>query len=184
VISADNTRAYFDNDGYVFNVDTSTGKVASGTAESGCCYGDYELTLAPNQLQVEASGYIFDSDMNAESYLASNDREFTDTAYVYGTKFSPDGSLLFQPASQGMDIFDGRVGELLSRITFSTTLAPTYDSLVADGNDSVLIAITGAAGDGIAVIDLTSLPEPGATPVWFQRSAAAGPFVEQTRKAA
>lgn len=164
MISADNTRVYFDNVGYVFNIDTTTGKVVSGTAEPGCCYGDYELILAPNQLQVEASQYIFDSDMNAESYFVANDREYVDAAYVYGTKFSPDGNLLFQPASQGMDIFDGRVGELLSRIAFSTTLAPTYDALVADGNDSVFIAITGAAADGIAVIDLTSLPEPGPLP--------------------
>ena len=32
--------------------------------------------------------------------------------------------------------------------------------MVSDGTDNVLVAITGETGDGIAVVDLTSLPEP------------------------
>jgi hypothetical protein len=32
--------------------------------------------------------------------------------------------------------------------------------LVSDGEDNVLVAITGQNGDGIAVVDLSSLPEP------------------------
>jgi hypothetical protein len=159
-ISADNTRAYFNDDGYVFSVDTATGKIFSATAEPSCCYGDYDLTLVPNQTQFEASSYLYDSDLNGESFFVVNDREIADIQYVYGTKFSPDGSLLFQPAAQGIDVFDGRVGQLLSRITLPIALSPNYDALVSDGRDNVLIAITGASGNGIAVIDLSSLPEP------------------------
>jgi hypothetical protein len=169
-ISADNTRAYFNDDGYVFSVDTTTGEIFSATADQGCCYGDYDLTLAPNQTQFEASSYFYDSDLNGESSFAVNDREIADIQYVYGTKFSPDGSLLFQPAAQGIDVYDGRVGQLLSRITLPITLAPNYDGLVSDGRDSVLIAITGASGNGIAVIDLSSLPEP--PPLSYAATAA------------
>jgi hypothetical protein len=159
-ISADNTRAYFNDDGYVFSVDTATREIFSATAGQGCCYGDYDLTLAPNQTQFEASSYLYDSDLNGESSFAVNDREIADIQYVYGTKFSSDGSLLFQPAAQGIDVYDGRIGQLLSRITLPIALSPNYDALVSDGRDSVLIAITGASGNGIAVIDLSSLPEP------------------------
>lgn len=164
VISADNTRAYFNNDGYIFSIDTATGKLFSGSVGQGCCYGDYDLTLAPNQTRFEASSYLFDADLNGEAAFALNDREILDASYVYGTKLSPDGSLLFQPSTQGMDIYDGRVGPLRSRVAFSIPLSTNYDALVSDGKDSVLIAITGTSGNGVAVVDLGSIPEPAPLP--------------------
>jgi hypothetical protein len=59
-------------------------------------------------------------------------------------------------------VIDGRLGTLRTRIALPFMLSASYDALVDDGRDNVLIAITGQTGDGIAVIDLTSLPE-GAT---------------------
>lgn len=38
-------------------------------------------------------------------------------------------------------------------------MSPNYDAFVSDGQDNVLVAITGKTGTGIAVIDLTSVPE-------------------------
>jgi hypothetical protein len=76
--------------------------------------------------------------------------------YVYGAKLSADGNLLFQPSTSGIDVLDGRLGNLLNRIALSVSLSPNYDSLVADGKDNVLIAITGN-GDGIAIVDLMSI---------------------------
>jgi hypothetical protein len=43
-------------------------------------------------------------------------------------------------------------------------LSPGFDSLVSDGKDNVIVAITGQQGNGIAIIDLTSLPEPAPFP--------------------
>jgi IPT/TIG domain len=159
-ISFDGTRAYFNDDGYIFSVDTATGISLSASAGQGCCYGDYDLTLAPNQTQFQASSYLFDSDLNGVAAFADNDREILDVSYVYGTKFSSDGSLLFQPSAQGMDIYDGRVGTLRSRIAFPVPLSTNYDALVSDSKDDILIAITGATGTGIAIVDLSSVPEP------------------------
>ena len=159
-ISADNTRAYFNNLGNVFSIDTATGTLFSASTGQGCCYGDYDLTLAPNQVQFEASSIMFDADLNGSADFAFNDREIIDINYVYGTKFSPDGSLLFQPSVQGMDIYDGRTGILRSRAAFSVPLSTNYDALVSDGKDNILLAITGATGNGIAVLDLTTVSEP------------------------
>ncbi len=39
-------------------------------------------------------------------------------------------------------------------------LAPNYRALVSNKRDSQLVAITGDTGDGIAVIDMNSIPEP------------------------
>ena len=125
-----------------------------------CCYGDYDLTLSSDQTQVEATGFLYDSDFNARSFFAMSDRESLNIAYVYGVKLSPDGSLLFQPSTNGIDIFDGRLGTLRTRIALPMPLSENYDALVSDGVDNVLIAITGAMGSGIAIVDLTSIAEP------------------------
>jgi YVTN family beta-propeller protein len=163
-ISADNTRVFFNNDGYVFSLDTSTGTVFSASAEPGCCYGTYELALSQNQIQFAASDYLYDSDLNAQSFLTLNDREAESVTYVYGDKLSPDGSLLFQPSTNGIDIFDGRIGNLRDRLALPFALSTNYDALVEDGKDNVLLAITGATGNGIAVVDLSSVTEPPPLP--------------------
>ena len=46
-----------------------------------------------------------------------------------------------------------------TRVALPFALSANYDALVSDGQDNVLVAITGQNGNGIAVIDLTSLPE-------------------------
>ena len=163
-ISSDNSRVYFNELGYIFNIDTATDKVFSATTFPGCCYGNYELALSSNQTQFTATGYIYDSDLNGEAFYSLNDREISSAVYVYGAKLSPDGSLLFQPASAGIDVLDGRLGNLLTRVALPVSLSPNYDALVADGRDNILVAITGSTGNGIAVVDLTSILEPGPLP--------------------
>jgi YVTN family beta-propeller protein len=164
VVSADNSRAYFNVLGDVVAFDTATNAMFQASVGQGCCYGDYDLTLSPNQTQLEGTGYLFDSDLNGAAAFALNDREVLNVSYVYGAKFSPDGSLLFQPATQGMDIYDGRTGTLRTRLAFSIPLSPNYDALVSDGKDNILVAITGTTGAGVAIVDLSSIPEPAPLP--------------------
>jgi hypothetical protein len=162
-ISSDNSRVFYNEQGYVFYVDTATDTLFHPTLEEWCCYGDYELTLAADQGQFLANSYLYDFNLNPESYYALNDREVMNIAYVYGAKLSADGNLLFQPSTNGIDVLDGRLGNLLNRIALSVTLSSNYDALVADGKDNVLIAITGS-GDGIAILDLTSIMDPPPLP--------------------
>jgi hypothetical protein len=163
-ISSDNSKVFFNNDGSVFTINTATDTVSYATDDPGCCHGDYDLTLSAGQSTLEATSYLYDTSLNAESYLALNDREALNITYVYGTKLSPDGSLLFQPATNGMDVYDGGLGTLRSRIALPLALSQNYDALVGDGKDNILIAITGANGSGIAIVDLSSLSEPAPLP--------------------
>jgi hypothetical protein len=78
--------------------------------------------------------------------------------------------LLFQPSTNGIDVFDGRLGALRTRISLPTALSQNYDALVSDGKDNRLIAITGETGNGIAIIDLSSLAEP--SPLAYQDTAS------------
>jgi YVTN family beta-propeller protein len=164
ILSADNSTVYGNDDGGVFSVDTGTDSVTYAKVDPGCCYGDYDLSLSSNQTAFAATGYFYDSDLNAESYVGLNLREMMNISYLYGEKLSPDGTMLFQPTTDGIDVLDARLGILLERIALPVTLSPNYDALVSDGTDNVLVAITGANGDGIAVIDLTSVPEPSPLP--------------------
>lgn len=159
-ISSDNSRVFFNADGFAFSIDTATDTIFSGSSGPGCCYGDYDLALSQSQIQFEATGYLYDSNLNAESFQALNDREVLDVSYVYGVKLSPDGTLLFQPSTNGIDVYEGRLGTLRNRTGLPFALPENYDALVEDGTDNILIAITGSGGDGIAVVDLSSLQEP------------------------
>jgi len=158
-VSSDGSRAYFNMEGGIVQVDTATGTLTAAYSWI-CCYGDDDISLAANQIQLEASNGLYDADLNKESSLTLNDREALNVTYVYGAKLSADGSLLFQPSTNGIDVFDGRLGLLRSRIALPIAFAQNFDALVSDGTDNVLVGITGQTGSGIAVIDLTSLPEP------------------------
>ena len=171
VISSDNARVYFNQDGSIFSVDTASNTLFFASTDVSCCYGDYELTLSSNQTQLEGSSYLYDADLNASSFLTMNDREIFNLQYVYGAKLSPDGRLLFQPSVAGIDVFDGKLGNLLDRIAMPFSLSTKYDALVANGKDNVLIAITGQSGTGIAVVDLTSIQEPPPLPYYRNASS-------------
>lgn len=159
VISKDNSRVYFNNVGQVFSVDTATDNKVFAR-EPGCC--NDELALSADGTRFAATDFFYDPLLNPDAHFALNDREAADIyiSYIYGQKLNPDGRLLFQPTTLGIDVMDGHLGTLLDRIALPVPLSPNYDALVSDGKDNVLVAITGSNGDGIAVIDLTSIPEP------------------------
>ena len=163
-IASDNSQVFFNNDGDVFSVDTANDTVTHAADSPTCCYGDFELALSSGQTTLEATSYLYDKNLDAESYLVLNDRDALNISYVYGAKLSADGTLLFQPSTNGIDVFDGRLGMLIARISLPVALSQNFDALVADGKDNVLIAITGQTGTGVAVIDLTSLSEPPPLP--------------------
>ena len=163
-ISSDNSHVFFNNNGAVFSIDTATDTITYAAVDPGCCYGDYDLTLSADQTTLEATSYLYDMNLNADSYLVLSDRDVLNISYVYGTKLSPDGTLLFQPSTNGIDVFDGRLGTLRERISLPVALSENYDALVSDGTDNVLIAITGVTGNGIAIVDLSSLSEPAPLP--------------------
>jgi hypothetical protein len=151
---------------------TATDTVHYASSDPGCCYGSYELSLSSNQTTFAATAVTFDTNLNAQANLTFNDRESPSISYVYGAKLSPDGSLLFQPSVSGVDIFDGRLGYLRSRIALPLALSANYDALVSDGKDNILVAITGTGGSGIAILDLTSIAEP--SPLSYEAESSLG----------
>lgn len=191
-LSSDGSRVFFNSYGAVFSIDTASGIVTQASSNQGCCYGNYDLALSANQTQLAGSSYLYDTDLNAQSFLTLNDREAENISYVYGMKLSPDGSLLFQPSTNGIDVFDGRTGILRERIALPFDLSANYDAFVEDGQDNVLVAIAGANGDSVAIVDLSSVSEPPPLPYSNQSrsrprnedaSATAGRVTHDTKMA-
>ena len=172
-ITSDNSRVFLGLYGLLAALDTATDQIYSAPDGFGCCYGNYELALSADQSHLTATDFIYDTALNGESYYALNDREWLNVSAVYGAKLSPDSRLLFQPTSNGIDVLDGRLGNLRTRISLPVALSPNYDALATDTSDNVLIAITGMRGDGIAIIDLTSIAEP--PPLAYDRTHQAQP---------
>ena len=162
VIASDNSTVFFNSDGHLASLDTASDVLTQ--APSTFCCGNNELSLSNDQLQLLASSYLYDKALNPSSFYALNDREIQYTSYVYGAKMSADGRFAFQPSTSGIDLMDGTLGNLLQRVSLPFSLSTNYDALVDDGQDNVLAVITGANGSGIAIVDLSSIPEPPILP--------------------
>ena len=172
VTTADGSRIYFNDAGYLGYVDTISGQVVSPiNNDSDLGEGGYEIVMGANQTRLFADGFFTDSNLNTLGLQALNAEELDDASYVYGAVLSTDGSLFFQPGSQAIDLFDGCTGAFRGRVALPTPLSPNYRALVSNNEDSRLVAITGATGNGIAVIDLNSLPEPNPLP-WLSPEAS------------
>jgi len=162
LLSADNSRAYFNEGGVPIALDTATEDTYFNPIVA--LSGDYEMTLSSNGTWMSACEFLADTNLNPESYVTYNPRETWNVLAVFGEKISPDGNLLFVPLQSAVDVIDGKRGTLITRVSLPIALSPNYDALVQDGEDNILIAITGQTGAGIAVLDLTSIPEPASLP--------------------
>ncbi len=171
VSSADGTRIFFNDDAILGFIDTASGQVTiPNNGYSVFAQNNYELEMSANQARLFADGFFVDTNLNGIGLQVLNAPESIDAQYVYGGAFSADGSLFFQPGSQAIDVFDGVTGAFRARIALPLPLSPNFRALVANGKDDRIIAITGN-GDGIAVIDLSSIPEP-APVTWLSTIAA------------
>jgi WD40 repeat protein len=156
LVANDNTRVFVNFGEWTFSIDTATDATAFNPITMGY---DYELAMASNQTWLAGNEWLMDTNFNPVSVVTYTDRQSWNETAVYGEKLSADGNLLFVPLENSLDIMDGKLGGLITRVALPVSLSPNYDALVSDGVDNVLIAITGQNGAAIAVVDLTSIQE-------------------------
>ena len=173
-LSNDNSRVFANIAGTTFTIDTASDTFSFNPVLQGF---DYELAVSSNQTWMTSGEYLLDTNLNPQSSVVYVDRDIWNQSAVYGEKISADGNLLFAPLVDAIDVIDGRNGVLRTRVALPFTLSSTYDALVADGKDNVLVAIISDTGTGIAVVDLSSLPE--STP----QALAISNYSSQLRKA-
>jgi hypothetical protein len=160
-LSVDGERIYTSDEGLAAYYDIPSGQlVLAPVADYDSGQGSDEVVLSANQTRLFCDGFFADSNLNNIGYQALDIAESVDAQYVYGAALSADGSLFFQPGTQAIDVFDGNTGSFRARISLPVPLSANYRALVSNNQDSRLVAITGTTGNGIAVIDLNSIPEP------------------------
>ncbi len=152
-LTPDQSRVFSQIEGIAFSVDTATGNMIEAPSVSVDEGGDPEMTMSADGSTVAVNGYFTDSNLNPFGFLAYADRETWLPAKTIGQKLSMDGSVFFQPLTDGIDLVDVQTGRLVNRVQLPIQLPTVYDSLVMDGADDVVAIIT---GNGVSTLDLSS----------------------------
>lgn len=164
LLSPDGSRVYL---GYWW-YDTSTN--VGYTAPFAYLDDDFtNLAISGDGETLELDTQFTDEFLNVENDSAYLDWELWYATGVTPSKLNHDGSILFQPLTDGIDLLARNTGRLLYRIQIPQTPAPVYDPLVVAEGTNKLLVITTA---GVSLVDLSSLQIP---------SSYSQPFPSATR---
>jgi|HubBroStandDraft_1064217.scaffolds.fasta_scaffold01336_4 WD40 repeat protein len=173
---------YSQIEGIVFYLDPTNDTITFATTINSNSGGNNELALSADGSTLVTNGFFADANLNATGLQVYTDRETWLPVATIGQKLDMDGSVLFQPLTNGIDVVDVQTGRLVNRIQLSVQLPTVHDSLVVDGTDDIVVAITTT---GVAAIDLTSETPTSAARERVGRAAVLpGPSVQSGAHAA
>src|SRR3984957_1662043 len=156
LLSPDGSKVYSSISGGVtigFWLDTSTDQLHFAAANS--FGGSQDLAVSGDGSTVDVGGEFNDSLLNAELDVVYVDWETWFPFSVLGQELNRDGSILFQPLADGIDMLDRNTGRLLYRIQIPVTPADSYGALVvAEGQNTVAVI----SANAVSFVDLSSLP--------------------------
>lgn len=159
LLSPDGSRVYINIDGGGEWADTSDDQVHFPATFSAI--GGYfpELSLSRDGSTLDVDGEFADPFLNPQTAPAYVDWETFFPTAVNGQKLNQDGSILFQPLTDGIDMIARNTGRLLYRIQVSEPPAAVYDPLLlGHGRNSLAVIST----TGVSFANLSSLPIPAA----------------------
>jgi hypothetical protein len=152
-LSPDASKVYCNIERLSFWLNTSNDRINYFSAYLSDDFPD--LAVSGDGSTVDVAGELTDSSLNPETVLVYIDWETWFPLAANGQKVNQDGSILFSPLTDGIDMIARNTGRLLYRIQIPFTPANVYDVLVvAEGqNDLAVISAT-----GVSFVDLSSLP--------------------------
>jgi hypothetical protein len=154
LLSPDGKKIYFGK--YSTWVDTSTDELhPSFNTERGVLDFFPDLTISGDGSTVVMGGNFSDATYNEESSLTYVDWEWWFPQWSNGEKLNYDGSILYQPSSDGIDLIARNTGRLLYRVRVPAVDANVFDPLLIGKDPSSLGILTGS---GITFVDLSTLP--------------------------
>ena len=158
VLLSSSGRVYSQIQGIVFFVEPATDVLTFASTINSNSGDNDELALSADGSTLITNGFFADANLDAVGLQVYTDREIWLPVATIGQKLSNDGTVLFQPLTDGLDVTDVLTGRLVNRVQLPFQLPTVYDSLVVDGTDDVVVAITTT---GVAAIDLTAqVPTP------------------------
>ncbi len=114
-----------------------------------------DLSLSADGSTLALQSYFTDNSFAAESSVAYLDWEVWFAELVSGQKLNHDGSILFQPTTDAIDMYSRNTGRVLYRILIPGAPASVYDPLVVAGTTNTVAVITAT---GVLFVDLSGLP--------------------------
>jgi hypothetical protein len=160
-LSPDGQTLYGEVEGVAFRVATATDTFTYASNVSDDYGGNQDVAISEDGSTLTINGFIADKNANPINVTAYVDWETWLPSAVLGQKLSPDGSLLYQPLTDGIDVISRNSGRLLFRVQVPGAVSGTYDALFTTESASTLGVITTM---GVSFLDLSSLPLPTATP--------------------
>jgi hypothetical protein len=157
--SPDQSRVYSCIEGIPFTVDTSSDSFSLNYGVAGLSGSLPELAISADGSTLTANGYFMDENFSSIGLSAYTDRETFLPVATVGRKINKNGTFMFQPLGDGIDVLDVATGRLVYRVELPTQLASIYDNLVVDGTDNTVAAITSS---GVSFVELDSLALPEA----------------------
>jgi WD40 repeat protein len=154
LLSPDGSHVYVNENGHAWILDTSDDSLAQALQVT-VDEGSVEMAISGDGSALATANFLTDTNLNALTQVGYVDRDVWLPLAVYGQKLNSNGSLLFQPLTNGIDVIDGTTGLLRSRVALPLQEANVYDALAMDDTDGLLFAITPT---GIAKVNLSSLP--------------------------
>jgi IPT/TIG domain len=154
--SSDGSKVYSSQAGDVTNsfwLDTSNNQITFPF--SNYLSAEFDLAISGDGSTLDAAGGLTDSLLNPETQVAYIDWETWFPTAVTGQKLNQDGSVMFQPLTDGIDMLARNTGRLLYRIQIPFTPANVFDALVVAEGENTLAVI---APTGVSFVDLSSLP--------------------------
>jgi hypothetical protein len=138
-------------------LNTTTGLISEGIEANNIGDGNVDMALSGDGSTLLTEDLLTDASLNVQGDITYVDRDVWLAMAEYGQKLNTDGSLVFQPLTDGIDVHDAATGLLTYRVELPIQITNAYDALVIDNPDGLLFAITAS---GIAEINLRSLPTP------------------------
>jgi hypothetical protein len=162
LLSPDQSTVYLNIAGIVYWIDTATDTV-NLDSETGRGFQTADGAISSDGSTISIDGYLTDSSLNVETLPAYIDWETWLPTATYGQKLSADGSILYQPLANGVDLIERNTGHLLYRVQVPGAVASVYDSMFL-GQGGTLGFITSS---GITLVDLSSLSIPASASTPF-----------------
>ncbi len=169
LLSPDQSTVYVSIAGSVYWIQTATDTINLDSATSQG-FQTADGAISSDGSTISINGYLTDSSLNVETLPAYIDWETWLPAATYGQKLSQDGSILYQPLTNGVDLVQRNTGRLLYRVQVPGTLAKVYDPMFLGASTGMLGYLTAA---GVMLVDLSSLPIPAAASKLFPASELA-----------
>jgi hypothetical protein len=155
LLSPDGTRVYANDGSGIWIVTTIDDSIVEALQATLSETGNEDAAISADGSVVLTSSLLTDSELNISGDIAYVDRDVWLPVAVYGQKLNTNGTLAFQPLTNGIDVLDGVTGLLQYRVALPIQAANVYDALAIDDKDGLLFVLTAS---GIVQVNFGALP--------------------------